>query len=355
MRALYVGCLALLAAGLGAGTASAAPVPTSGGPAAHLSTVDASKGRPPPVGGASTAAPRANAAGTVFLYAAERQSVTVDGAWGYYTIARPTVATGDSHSLAELAVQSADGRQIVEVGWTVDPGLNGDANPHLFVFHWVDGVPTCYNGCGFVPRNEPGYTAGMTLPVTSTAVQFSILHHGTEWLVGYNGHWVGAYPDTLWTNTYKVGGLVQWFGEVAAAGAASCSQMGNGQFAGSPTAAAVTKIGFWPGERVAAVVPFVTSPGAYDLSGGSAGFRFGGPGACRTVPSVLGLTPDQATTVLAAAGLVTGVVGTVADPGCDHLDLVLKQTPAAGSRLPAGSAVGFSYGVKPRNGCPIVH
>lgn len=47
-------------------------------------------------------------------------------------------------------VQSEDGRHIVEVGWTVDRELNGDAQPHLFVYHWVDGQATCYNGCGFV-------------------------------------------------------------------------------------------------------------------------------------------------------------------------------------------------------------
>jgi hypothetical protein len=88
-------------------------------------------------------------------------------------------------------------------------GTNGDDNPHLFVYHWLNGNQTCYNGCGFVPRNEPEYTAGMTLPVNSTPVQFAIWHHDAAWWVGYNHHWIGSFPDTIWADQFKVTGLVQ--------------------------------------------------------------------------------------------------------------------------------------------------
>ena len=43
--------------------------------------------------------------------------------------AKPALATSDYHSLAELAVQSADGNHIVEVGWNVDRVVNGDDDP----------------------------------------------------------------------------------------------------------------------------------------------------------------------------------------------------------------------------------
>jgi hypothetical protein len=94
---------------------------------------------------------------------------------------------------------------------TAEPprGTNGDDNPHLFVYHWLNGNQTCYNGCGFVPRNEPEYTAGMTLPVNSTPVQFAIWHHDAAWWVGYNHHWIGSFPDTIWADQFKVTGLVQ--------------------------------------------------------------------------------------------------------------------------------------------------
>lgn len=54
------------------------------------------------------------------------------GAVGSFTQHRPYLAPGDYHSLAELAVQTADFRQTIEVGWTVDRGLDGDDLPHLF-------------------------------------------------------------------------------------------------------------------------------------------------------------------------------------------------------------------------------
>lgn len=94
----------------------------------------------PSVAGAAPRAITPNA--TSFLYGDAAQFAATDGLFATATIAQPALATGDSHSLAELAAQSADGRQIVEVGWTVDRGVNGDSLPHLFVFHWVDGVPS---------------------------------------------------------------------------------------------------------------------------------------------------------------------------------------------------------------------
>jgi hypothetical protein len=82
-----------------------------------------------------------------FLYGGAFQFAAADGANMFMTVSRPALAAGDFHSLGEMAAESADGRNIVEVGWTVDRGLFGDSEPHLFVFHWVNGAPTCYNGC----------------------------------------------------------------------------------------------------------------------------------------------------------------------------------------------------------------
>ena len=73
----------------------------------------------------------------------------------------------------------------------------------------------------------------------------------------------------------------------------------------------------------------------------------------KTVPDVRGQSVSIAKRDITAAGLVVGSVGTLVDANCDRINVVITQTPAPGTRLPAGSAVGFSYGVRPSRGCPI--
>lgn len=65
--------------------------------------------------------------------------VTATGAAVSITQNQPKVAAEDYHSLAELAVESTDQNQIVEIGWIVAQDVNGDSLTHLFVYHWVNG------------------------------------------------------------------------------------------------------------------------------------------------------------------------------------------------------------------------
>lgn len=304
--------------------------------------------------GASTRA-AAHARPEFFRYAgAHQRGVRVDGARGYYTIERPRVAPADYHSLGEISVADATEDQIVEIGWTVDRAVFGDDDPHLFVYHWVDGEETCYNGCGFVPGNDPTYRVGMKLPTSTTPVQFSIVHRGSEWLLGYNGHWVGSFPDTLWGNRFKVGAVVQWFGEVSSSTPTPCTDMGNGRFGASASAARVQDIGFWPGQVSPNIQINATTPALYTaVKTGPASFRYGGTGDCRTVPNLIGALPSNANRAITASGLVVGTVGTVVDPLCEDIGRVLSRSPSAGTTLvPGGSSVNYRYGVEPRGGCP---
>ena len=183
---------------------------------------------PPPVAGATAIEPSAAAKRPVFFsYAKSEQYGETDGTWANLTIEKPTLAEGDYHTLAELAVRSADGEQIVEVGWTVDPSLNDDRDPHLFVFHWKDGVPAkCYNACGFTQYSKT-VKPGDTLPV-DTQKRFGIRHASGVWWIAYDSEYIGYFSDRVWEGRYTKGGLVQWFGEVAAATKVACTQMGNG-------------------------------------------------------------------------------------------------------------------------------
>lgn len=138
----------------------------------------------------------------------------------------------DSHSLQELAVQSSDALQIVEIGWTVDRGLYGDTLPHLFTYHWVDGQPTCYDTCGFVSTNQQ-LKPGMRVTPNQSGT-FGIENRGGDWWITYDGQDLGYYPGSLWGGRYTRFGLVQTFGEVASHISPTCVDMGNGKLGTVP-------------------------------------------------------------------------------------------------------------------------
>jgi hypothetical protein len=166
------------------------------------------------------------------------------------------------------------------VGWTVDRAVNGDSDPHLFVFHWVNGQPTCYNACDFVPYNN-GINAGDTLPVDTTK-KFGIQHTNGAWWIAYDTTWVGYFPDKIWSSqgtTFTNGGFFQTFGEVAAASPSPCTQMGAGLSVSDANAARIGNVTYINGPTVAMNMRPTTSVyGLYALSTRS--FRYGGPGAC---------------------------------------------------------------------------
>jgi hypothetical protein len=230
--------------------------------------------RPPAVNPASNLASQ-----TVFFhYNVGSQTAVTDGAYANFSISKPTLATSDYHSLAEVAVQSADGTQIVEVGWNVDRVVNGDADPHLFVFHWVNGQPACYNGCGFVQYSQ-NVSPGDTLPQDTTK-RLGIQYYSGAWWIAYDTEWVGYFPGSLWNNNFTQSGMVQVFGEVAAASGSPCSAMGNGLHGVSDVSSArIGSVSFISGPTVDLNV--YSTSNHYDVSKLSGRtFRYGGPGAC---------------------------------------------------------------------------
>ncbi|MEV0896668.1 neprosin family prolyl endopeptidase [Actinoplanes sp. NPDC049802] len=213
-----------------------------------------------------------------FLYNVGSQAAVSDGAYANLTISKPVLGRSDYHTLAELAVQSADGAQIVEVGWNVDRVVNGDDDPHLFVYHWVNRQSTCYNGCGFVPYSK-NIRPGDTLPQDTTK-RFGIQYFNGAWWIAYDTEWVGYFPSTLWPDAdFSKTGLVQVFGEVAAATAAPCTQMGNGKAGNDTTAARVGSLTYLNGPTVDMHIRSTSD--LYAVTRLSARtFRYGGPGAC---------------------------------------------------------------------------
>lgn len=240
------------------------------------------KGRPSASSTSSAVTPPAPGSGA-YLYAGGDQYYT--GIGGYVELSQPApfVNAGDSHSLAEMAVESSDGRQIVEIGTTVDPGLNGDRQPHLFVFHWINGNPTCYNGCGYV-QTSPTIRPGMVLSTTNATSAFQIQEASGshEWWLYYGGTAIGYFPASEWGGGFTRSGLTQWFGEVSAANSTPCTNMGNSLKGSQGGSARINNtVIVLPGSSFLTASPSgnVTNAGLYDTSGGRS-FGYGGPGAC---------------------------------------------------------------------------
>jgi len=248
----------------------------------HTPGQQKAKKDPPPVAFSTATGPGCTfVSGTThYCHAGAYQYVASDGAYMSTPVLAPTVASTDTHSLAELAVESTDKQQIIEIGWRV---YRPDGpSPRLFIYHWVDGHGTCYNsGCGFVPSGSTTITPGMTLTPSSTPKQFAIEYFQGNWWYGYDNTWFGYLPGTTWTSFTKTG-LVQMFGEVASPSLQPCTDMGNGSIGTSTSAAAVTSIGYFNTTTAVNVARGnVEDPTLYDSQVTSANsFRYGGPGAC---------------------------------------------------------------------------
>jgi hypothetical protein len=218
-----------------------------------------------------------------FLYSVGSEAATADGVYVAMDVRKPTLAKGDYHTLAELALQSADTQQTIEVGWTVDRSVNGDEEPHLFVFHWVNNQPTCYNTCGFVPY-KGGVSPGDTLPIGNLKM-FGIQHNDGAWWIAYDNTFVGYFPDREWSSQgvdFTKGGFFQAFGEVAASSTSPCTQMGSG-YASTDSANAARMGNFTYVNNPATANLYMRSTndtyGMTPVKGSTRAFWYGGPGS----------------------------------------------------------------------------
>jgi Neprosin len=233
---------------------------------------------PPPVPPGLAAEPVPGANDVFYSYGAGKQAAETGGVAAGITIAKPKVDSDDWHSLAEIALQSADTQQVVEVGWTVDRLVNKDDDPHLFVFSWVDGGPKCYNECGFVPAKGASIKPGDPL-ATGVTKNFGIQHIGDAWWIAYDTEWIGAFPDTNWRVPFTKSGLVQFFGEVAASSDRPCTQMGTGVLPDTSAAARFSSVVYVDGPAISLTVRATNDLYPVKVLTDRT-FRYGGPGAC---------------------------------------------------------------------------
>jgi hypothetical protein len=163
-------------------------------------------------------------------------------------VKRP-VLHGDYHSLAEISVQSLNQQQTIEAGWTVDPALNGDNDPHFFIGSWKNGVFQGYNNanftpctlalCGATPAAVPG--TNLSSYIGGTAPVFGITYSGGAYWVKFGSTWSGFINGSNWSGVspaFTNIPLFKAFGEVAAVNTVPCAQMGDGVAGSTITGAA---------------------------------------------------------------------------------------------------------------------
>jgi len=218
-----------------------------------------------------------------FWIGAEQTQATpfaADGATVSMLQAAPKVPATDYHSLSELYVGSANSLQGIEVGWMTTPQ---NPKPRLWVFHWVNGNPTCYDGCGFVALKSKT-PLGTALKVGAVGT-FKIYISGNKWYVSYNGSNIGYFPLALWSSNnaiFQTVSTVLIYAETCTSDTqTSHTQMGNG-LSGILAQSAY----FSDYHLINSATPSVLTPFQYDSYGSAysisretaTGFHYGGPG-----------------------------------------------------------------------------
>jgi hypothetical protein len=282
----FVGASSATAAGSGAAPIGAPPATSAADKPAVAPKHQGYKGQVVPSSGIHT-----NVLGpTNFTYAGAQQTpataptsvnalATVDNPW--------LSVNYEWHTLAEVALSSANGQQTVEVGWTEDPTTFGDSKPRLFVYSWVNGVGQGYNA-HFTNYASRVNTVGDDLTsFIDTVPQFGWTYSAGNWWASFNGSYLGYFPGSNWsgvTPTFNNAHLIQFFGEISGR-SSPCTDMGSNPavLATSTTGSKFSSITYDGLSTGVSVAPFYTNAAWYNaalIAGSTRTFYYGGPGPC---------------------------------------------------------------------------
>lgn len=242
-----------------------------GSPVTAVAALPASAAPSPAV--AEQTIPVSNLTWANYYYAGGQQWAAASGASVQICQSAPRLA-GAEHTLTEMAIESRDGRQIIEFISVVEAG---SVQPFLWMTWWHNG--TFQNTAGFV---QVSHTIGefMPLPAGSTA-SYAIEQSGGRWNYYYDGNLVGYFPDSLWGGAFNKAGTEQVFGEIATSESTSTAQMGDGILGHDPGSSTVNGYQlFGSNEGAHFADEYYTSDSSYDIGAPEAtSFRYGGPGA----------------------------------------------------------------------------
>jgi len=234
-------------------------------------------------------------------------SGAVSEIWGYQSNEKPFVDLSGSDpwqnfSLSQLwFVDASTGESnvsTVELGWQVYPEFYGDLKPHLFLFGAKQGYTSdsCYvrpNVSSCVSHWHPYDATYMPTSVVSTGDgvhKYGIVRTVDGYWVSYDDHWLGYLDTSYWTHYPTYLSRLDAGGEIAAADATTCTDMGNGALGTDPQAAVWQQVYYVTTGGTTTNAQFEVSstsgPLSYTLgnawpsSSNYSAFRYGGPGDC---------------------------------------------------------------------------
>lgn len=164
-----------------------------------------------------------------YFHAMDSQSVKCYGCDGFFSVWDPAInnpaGPGDDHSILQIWLQNYNKQtQSIEMGWTVDRNLNGDAIAHVFTYYTTNGYAKDGNNLGgynriftgwvqYSPTVFPGIriNGASTQGGTQLDISFKVqIYQGNVW-IAVQGNWMGYYPGSLFGNAGIIGGA-DWFG-----------------------------------------------------------------------------------------------------------------------------------------------
>ncbi len=303
--------------------------------------------------------------------AARAASAQVTGLQGEAEDQQETIdPAGDGHSITQMwgldTTRGAAEFSDVELGTIVSPDL-GEGAPTLFVFHFDEGEPTCYDACGYVQLSDvagrvPGYPLVEAAPLMTAGAPhlYQLYEEGLtgKWFLAVDGEPIGYYPASAWTRFVPTVLTVEEAGgEVASPPTEPHpgTTMGDGRPGSEGASAAAPEAGptYWRaladrrvGEQTftpLGVAQLDDEPGVYTLGAykGEApevplsSFAYGGPGW--VVPAV---SLSAATAITPTTATLAGAVDPRGEPSSYWFEYTLNPNGAWASTPPAEAGQG---------------
>ena len=152
-----------------------------------------------------------------YLYVADEDPNPTTEASVYLPINAQTVGNAPEHSLFEMAMIKPVGvwpGDTIEIGITTDPAVNGDRNPHWFVFSRINGTPQGYDASSDFVSQIGAFWAAPLTSLEGTSAEVAFEYNASNWWLYLNGAAAGYFPGSEWSGAFTTAAETEVYGEV---------------------------------------------------------------------------------------------------------------------------------------------